>query len=313
MIIYLLKRIGEGLVLLLVVAALTFGLLAFTGSETARQIAGQTATAEQVAAKAAELGVDQPVVSRFIDWLSSAVTGDLGASWYSAQPVTTALANALPITLSIVLAGLLLAAVVSLLLGVAAAVRGGWVDRLVQVLAVVGFAVPSFVVALLLATVVGVNLGWLPATGYVPFAESPSGWLETITLPAISLSLGAIAATAQQIRGSMIDVLSMDYVRTLRSRGISERTLLFQHALRNAAPPSLTVLSLMFIGLVGGSVVVERVFGLQGIGTLANTAASSGDVPMVMGVTLVMVILVVVVNLLLDAAYGWLNPKVRVS
>jgi peptide/nickel transport system permease protein len=177
---------------------------------------------------------------------------------------------------------------------------------------VVGFAVPNFLVALLLALFVAVKWGLLPATGYTKFSESPGDWLKSITLPALALAVGATAATAQQVRGSMIDVLRMDYIRTLRSRGLSERSLLYKHALRNAAPPALTVLSLQFIGLVGGALVVEKVFGLNGIGSQVTLAAGQGDLPVVMGVVLVMVLIVVIVNLVMDVLYGWLNPKVRV-
>jgi peptide/nickel transport system permease protein len=183
---------------------------------------------------------------------------------------------------------------VSIALGVAAAVRRGWLDALVQGMAVVGFAVPSFLVGLLFAVFIAVKWKLLPATGYVPFGDSPTGWLKTITLPALALAVGATAATAQQVRGSMIDVLRMDYIRTLRSRGLNERSLL------------------QFIGLIGGAVVVEKVFGLNGIGSLITTASDQGDVPTVMGVVVLMVILVVVVNLIMDVLYGWLNPKVRV-
>ncbi|GAA4697476.1 ABC transporter permease [Phytohabitans rumicis] len=313
MIAFLVRRIVAGIILVFVIATVTFGLMSLTGQDPARAITGQTASPEQVSQKAAELGLDRSLPVRYVDWLSHAVRGDLGSSWFTNEPVTSALSNKLPVTLSIVLAGLLLSAVLSVVLGVAAAVRGGWLDRAVQGLAILGFAVPSFLVALLLALVVAVKLGWLPATGYVPLEQSPGEWLRSITLPAVALAVGAIAATAQQVRGSMVDVLRMDYIRTLRSRGVSERSLLFRHALRNAAPPALTVLSLQFIGLLSGAVVVEKVFGLAGIGSEANSAASQGDVPMVMGVVVVMVLMVVLVNLLIDIAYGWLNPKVRVS
>jgi peptide/nickel transport system permease protein len=309
---FLARRVVSGIVLIFVVSALMFALLSATGSDPARNIVGQTATQQQVAAKRAELGLDRPLVTRYGDWLGHAVRGDLGSSWFGGDAVKTALKDKLPVTLSIVIAGLLLSAVVSIVLGVAAAVKRGWLDGAVQSLAVVGFAIPSFLVALLLSLFVAVKWGLLPATGYTKFAESPSGWLQSIILPSVALAVGATAATAQQVRGSMIDVLRMDYIRTLRSRGLSERSLLYKHALRNAAPPALTVLSLQFIGLVGGALVVEKVFGLNGIGSQVALAANQGDLPVVMGVVLVMVLIVVVVNLIMDVLYGWLNPKVRV-
>ena len=309
---FLARRVVSGIVLIFVVSALLFALMSATGSNPARNIVGETATQQQVDAKSRELGLDRPLVTRYGDWLSHALSGDLGASWFGGDSVKTTLKNKLPVTLSIVVAGLLLSAIVSVILGVAAAVRRGWLDGTVQVLAVAGFAVPSFLVALLLALFVAVKWGLLPATGYTKFADSPTGWLESIALPAISLAVGATAATAQQVRGAMIDVLRMDYIRTLRSRGLSERSLLYKHALRNAAPPALTVLSLQFIALIGGALVVEKVFGLNGIGTQVALAAEQGDLPVVMGVVLVMVVIVVAINLVIDVLYGWLNPKVRV-
>jgi peptide/nickel transport system permease protein len=309
---FLARRVGAGIVLIFVVSALMFALMSATGSDAARNIVGQTATQQQVDAKSHELGLDRSLASRYVDWLGNAVRGDLGTSWFGGDTVTSALKNKLPVTLSIVIAGLLLSAIVSVILGVAAAVRRGWLDGTVQVLAVVGFAVPSFLVALLLALFVAVKWGLLPATGYTKFADSPADWLRSIALPAIALAVGATAATAQQVRGSMIDVLRMDYIRTLRSRGLSERSLLYKHALRNAAPPALTVLSLQFIALIGGALVVEKVFGLNGIGSQVALAADQGDLPVVMGVVLVMVLIVVAVNLVMDVLYGWLNPKVRV-
>ncbi|AXG77682.1 ABC transporter permease [Streptomyces paludis] len=310
---FLARRLLSGVVLVFVISTLTFVLMRMTGTDVARNIAGVTASSAQVAEKKTELGLDRPVFSQYLDWLGGALQGDLGRSWFSGDPVTATLTDKLPVTLSIVLGGLLLSAVVSVLLGVAAAVRGGVLDRVVQVVAVIGFALPSFLVALILAFFVGVKWGLLPATGYTTFAESPGAWAQSVILPSLSLAVGAIAATAQQVRGSMLDILAKDYIRTLRSRGLSNRSLLLKHALRNAAPAALTVLGLQFIGLVGGAVVVEKVFGLAGIGSTANVAAGQGDVPLLMGVVVVMVTLVVVVNLLLDVAQGWLNPKVRVG
>ena len=313
MLMFFLRRFLSGIVLVLVAASAIFGLMSLSDDAVARSIAGQTASPEQVAAKAAELGLDQPLFTRYVDWLSALLQGDLGTSWYSGQPVGTLISAKLPVTLSILLVGLFAAAVLAVLIGVAAAVKGGWVDRAVQSLAILGFAVPSFLLALVLSVTFAVNWRIFPAVGFVPLSESFSGWIMSVTLPATALAIGAMAATAQQVRGSMLDVLGADYVRTLRSRGLSERSLLFRHALRNAVPPALTVLGLQFIGLVGGAIVVERVFGLYGIGTEIFSASSGGDQPVVLGITVVLVIIIVLVNLLMDVAYGVLNPKVRVA
>ena len=313
MLVFLLRRIAAGVVLVVVVATATFLLLSLTGTDVARNILGETASPAQVSAKAHELGLDEPLVVRYGHWIDAAVHGDLGQSWFTGDSVNQSLANTLPVTLSIVLVGMLIALVLSIALGTVAALRGGWVDRVVQFAAVLGTAIPSFLIALVLAVVMAVQLGLLPATGYVALGTSPSGWLQSVILPAVALAVAATAATAMQVRGALIDVLRADFVRTLRSRGLSTRSVVYRHALRNAAPPALTVLALQFIGLIGGAVVVEKVFGLPGIGTLANSAAVRGDAPVLLGTVVVTVAVVVAVNLLLDLAYGWLNPKVRVS
>jgi peptide/nickel transport system permease protein len=308
---FLARRVGEAIVLVMGVTILTFALMNAISGTVARQIVGQTAPQSAVDAKAAELGLNQPLPLRYGEWFAGAVHGDFGASWYSGEPVTNLLGSNVPITLSLVICSIVLSAVLSVIIGVAAAVRGGWVDRVLQVLAVTGFSFPSFVLGLLLALVFAVQLGWLPAVGYTPITEDPGLWFASITLPTIALAVQVIASTSQQVRGSMVDVLQSDFVRTLRSRGIAPRSLYLLHGLRSAAPPALTVLGLQTIGLIGGTVVVEKVFGLQGLGTAIVTGATQGDVPIVMGVVTIMVLIIVVINLLIDLAYAWLNPKVR--
>ncbi len=311
MVVFLIRRLLAGILLVILVASATYIMLNYTGSDVARNIVGETATPEQALAKAAELGLDRPLGARYFDWLGTTLSGDLGKSWFNNVPVSTTLFNGLPVTLSIIFGALVLSALLSVILGSLAAVRAGWFDKTVQASAVLADSIPGFLVALVLAMVIAVNLGWLPATGFVPFQRSAVEWLRSITLPSIALAFGATAATTLQLRGSMLDVLRLDYVRTLRSRGLSDRRVVFKHVLRNAAPPALTVLSLQFIGLVGGAVIVEKVFGLHGIGSIATSAAVQGDAPVVLGVVIVMVLIVVAVNLIADLAYGWLNPKVR--
>ena len=310
---FLLRRLGAGVVLVFVIATLTFFLTTLTGSDPARRILGPTATASAVAAKSAELGLDRPALARYWSWLTGAVHGDFGNSWYTSQPATKLISTALPVSLSLVLVAIALTAVISVWLGVTAAIRGGWLDRVLQAVSIVAFAVPNFLVGLVLSLVFAVQLGLFPALGYTPIGTDPGAWLASITLPAIALTIGAVATVAAQTRGSMIDVLQQDYIRTLRSRGLPARSVLYKHALRNAAPASLTILSLQFIALISGAVVIEKVFGLNGLGQLATSAASQGDVPLVLAVVVVTVLIVVVVNLFVDLALGWLNPKVRIS
>jgi peptide/nickel transport system permease protein len=313
MIIFIVKRLLSGVLLLLAVSLVAYTMLYVGGGDIARRLLGDNATAEVVAQRAAELGLDRPFIIQYADWLGGAVTGDLGRSWFTSQEVLVDVMNRLPVTLSIVIGAVLVAAVVSVILGVFAALRGGWLDGIVQVISVIGFSIPNFLIALGLVVVFAINLGWFKATGYIPFAVSPSGWVASVTLPIIALSLATIATVTQQVRGSVIDAMSRDYVRTLQTRGLSMRTVVFQHVLRNAGGPALAVLAVQFIGLLGGAIVIEQIFALPGVGQLTVQATMIGDIPVVMGVVITTAILVVIINLLIDLAQAALNPKVRLS
>jgi len=309
---FIAKRLTSGFLLLLVISTLTYFLLFFSSSSVARNLLGDSATSAQVVAKAHELGLDRPLLPRYFEWLGHALTGDLGVSWYSNQPIVNSLVSRLPVTMTLVLFAIVLAAVLATVLGMTAAVKGGWVDRTVQFLAVVGFSVPNFVVAIVVIMLFAINWMLLPATGWVPITDSFSGWLLSLILPVTALVIATIASAAQQIRSAFKDVLSRDWVRTLRSRGINNTEILFKHVLRSAAPAGLTVLSLQFVGMLGGSVIIEKIFALPGIGQLAVDSTSQGDTPVVMGIVVYSVIVVIVVNLAVDLINGWLNPKVRV-
>lgn len=309
---FLAHRALSGLVAAFVVATLVFFVVQTFGPDPARSLLGKYANADTIARKQHELGVDRPVAVQFADWLGGVLTGDLGHSWATTRTVSSALADAVPITLTIATGALLLAGLLAVVLGIAAAERGGWIDAILQVLVVVGFAVPGFWLALVLASTLAVQLGWFPATGYTPPSVSIGGWLRSITLPIAALCVSITAALAQQLRNSILEVSRQDFVRTLRSQGIPQRTILFRHILRNAASPMLTVASLQFIGALSGAVIIERVFGLRGIGSLLETASAKGDLPILMGVVLFSVVAVVIVNLVIDIAIGWVNPKVRV-
>lgn len=313
MLTFIVRRVLAGIILVLAVSVVAFTLLYAGGGDIARRILGQNASAETVALRAEQLGLNQPLPVQYWNWLSNAVAGDFGVSWFTSQPVTTSLSSRLTVTLTLVIGTTIVAAIVSVVLGILAARRGGWVDGLVQFIAVIGFAVPGFLIALYLVLFFAIELGWFKATGYIPFTTSVSGWLSSITLPIAALSLSAIAAVAQQVRGSVTDALSRDYVRTLRARGLGMNRVVYLHVLRNAGGPALAVLAVQFVGLLGGAVIVEQVFALPGIGQLTVSATSSGDIPVVMGVVVATAVIVVIVNLLIDLAQAALNPKVRLS
>lgn len=308
---FILRRLGAGVALIFVVTAVTFVFVFSGGANIARNIMGSEATQAQVAAKAASLGLDQPLWKQYVNWVGKAVGGNLGKSFLNGQSVTDAMALRIPVTLSVVVFTLILTCILSVALGVIAARRGGVWDRLVQALSVVGFSLPSYWIALVLVVFIALPFpGVFPATGYVAPSVSITAWLACLTLPAIALTVGGVASISQQVRGSLLDVMRQDYIRTLRSRGIPERAVVYRHGLRNAASPALTVLGIHVVSLLGGSIIIERVFALPGIGTLAISASQSSDIPVLLGVVTFMVVVVVIVNLIVDLVNAWLNPKV---
>lgn len=313
MIPFILKRLGSGVVVLLAVSILTFSLLYVSSGSIARNILGDQATPEQLAVKEAELGLDQPIITRYFSWLTSALGGDLGASWFTSEPVANALTTRIPVTMTMVVVAMIFISIIATLIGVAAAVKRGWVDRVVQIGAIIGDSIPGFVIGIILVTILAIQMGLFPATSTISPGVGADAWVLSLTLPVIALLINGVTGGAQQIRSAVIKQLERDYVRTLRSRGIGEREVLFKHVLRSAAPAGLTVLSLQLIGMLGGVVILESIFALPGMGPMAVTATIQSDQPVVMGVVMYTVAVVIVVNLIVDMLNGWLNPKVRVS
>lgn len=313
MLTFTLRRLVSGVGLLIVISIGAYTLLFFSSSSIARNILGEQATPEQIALKEAELGLDQPLPVRYVDWARAALQGDLGESWFNGEPVAATIQGRLPVTLVLMFVSIILVALIATALGVLAAVRRGWVDKTVQIGAVIGDAIPGFVLAIFLVTILAVNLGWFPAVATIRPGAGVEAWIVSLTLPVIAIVVNYVTSSAQQIRSAVIKELDKDYVRTLRSRGLGEREIVLKNVLRSAAPAGLTVLSLQFIGLLGGVVILEQIFAIPGFGALAVNATVLSDIPLVMGVVIVSVVLVIIVNLLVDIAQGALNPKVRLS
>ncbi|SEC06883.1 peptide/nickel transport system permease protein [Streptomyces sp. 2131.1] len=310
---FIARRIAAGAVLLVVISFLSYLLLSVPHIDVGRQLLGESASQSAIDAKNASLGLDEPVLRQYANWFAHAVRGDLGTSWFTSEDVGQAVGNRLPVTASLMLGVTAVTTVLAFLLGVWAGVRRGAADRFVQVLGVVGYALPGFLLTLVLVLVFAVRLRWFPAIGYTGFTDSPSGWLSTITLPVLSLSVASVAGVSQQVRGAVIDALRQDYVRTLRARGLPASRIVFKHVLRNASAPALSVLGMQFVGLLGGAVLVEQIFGLPGIGSMTVTYTARGDIPVIMALVMLTVVGVVLINLLVDILIGWLNPKARVA
>jgi len=306
------RRCVMAVPLLFVVSALTFLLVSLTPGNAAQEILGTSATPAEYAAFNRALGLNLPLYEQYWDWLRHALTGNLGQSIFTGQPVVQAIGQRLPVTLSLLVGALAVSAVIGVGLGVFSALRGGAGGRAADVLALIGFSLPAFWVGAELIVIFAVWLNWFPATGYVSVSDSPAGWLRSLILPVAALALYGIASLAKQTREAMLDVLASEHIRMARVNGISPVSIVFRHALRNASIRVVTVLGLLAVGLLGGTVLVENVFALPGLGSLMVTAATQHDLPVVAGMVVYFTVIVVAINLLVDVAYVWLNPRVRV-
>lgn len=308
---YAAKRLASGAVLVVGISTIAFLLLSFGAGNVARERLGLSASQEQVDQLNAELGRNDPIPTQFGRWAADAVRGDFGGSWFGPQQVTDLISQRAPVTLTLVVGSLLLATILAVALGTFAALKGGKIDRAVQFIGVIGFAIPGFLIAFGLVVLLAIEFQIFRATGYTRPSDSVSEWLRSVTLPIVSLTFGSLAALSLQIRGTVRDTLDLDYVRTLRSRGLGKRRVVYKHVLRNSAGPALSILGVQFIGLFGGAVIIEQIFAIQGLGTTAVDSSNAGDVPVVMGLVVFTAVVVVVVNLLVDLINAWLNPKVR--
>jgi len=311
---YIARRIISTIPMLVLVGLITFLLIHITPGDPAAVVAGENASLQAIEEARHRLGLDQPFLVQFATWLTAVLHGDLGTSFTSGKPVTELIFDRLPITLSLTTGATLIGLLIAVPPGVFAATqRNSWLDRTTIFFTSLGIAAPEFFIGLLLVLLVALELGWLPATGYIPFADDPVEWAARLTLPSITLGVGVAAELARQVRGAMIDVLSRDYIQTARAKGLSTFAIIIKHGLKNAAIPVVTVLGLQVRRLLGGTVIVEQIFAMNGVGSLAVRAVFLRDLPVLLGVALVTAIVVLLVNLLVDMSYGYFDPKVRAT
>ena len=279
----------------------TFALGAASGSNPAAVALGEVATQADVDRLNQVFGLDRPFLVRYIDWISGAVTGDLGTSWFTSIPVADSIAQAFPVSLSIAVGAILLALLFGLTGGVLAAIsRGGVVDRLITLLSTVSVTVPAFVAAIALILLFAYAIPIFPVAGYVPPEKNLGGWLMCLVLPSIALSLDAGADIARQLRTSLVGTLQENYVVGARVHGLAPGRIVFRHALPIASTPALSVLGVHAPRLVGGAVITEVIFGMPGLGQLANRSALQGDIPVVQGVLLVTIAMIVVIGAIIN-------------
>jgi peptide/nickel transport system permease protein len=307
------RRILFAVPQLVIVSGLSFTLISLTPGNAAQTILGLNATPTAEAALRQQLGLNLPLWHQYWNWLSKAVTGNFGVSPFTGQPVSQVIGQRLPVTLSLVVGALLVSLIVGVAVGMVSALRGGLIGRALDVLALIGFALPAFWVGAELIVLFAVRLHWFPAVGYTGFSTSPSGWVKSLVLPVTALALGGVAGIAKQTREAMLEVLGTEYIRMTWASGISARAIIFRHVLKNSAIRILTVLGVQAVSLLAGTIFVESVFGLPGLGSTVATAALQHDLPTVQGIAVVFTIIVVAVNILIDLAYAWINPRVRVS
>jgi peptide/nickel transport system permease protein len=297
---------------LLLVSLLAFLLIQLVPGDPARLVAGEEATEEQLVAIRSQFGFDQPVVRQYVSWMGSLLRGDLGESLFTGEDVTSVITRRLPVSLSLTVLALGVAVVGGLLIGgLAAATAGSWCDRACVVAMSIGLAVPGFWLAGMLVVVFVVQLGWFPVLGYSPLRESPVDWVRHLALPAVALGVEPAAELARHARGALVDALRQDYVRTARSKGLRRFQVFAKHAAKNAMIPVVTVVGTQAARLLGGAVVIEVMFGLPGIGTLAIDAVLRSDIPVIQGVVLVGALSVLIINAIVDVSYYALDPRLR--
>jgi peptide/nickel transport system permease protein len=309
---YIVRRVLATIPVMAVVALFVFSLLYIAPGDPAAVIAGDQATPEDVERIRASLGLDRPYLVRFADWLWDILNGNLGTSIFTNLPVSTMIAQRIEPTLSLMVVTILLAVSVAVPMGVVAAWKQGTMaDRAVMGFAVLGFSVPVFVVGYVLAYVFALELDWLPVQGYTPISQGFLPWIENLILPAIALGTVYIALIARITRATMLEVLSQDYIRTARAKGVGQRAILFLHALKNAAVPIVTVIGIGIALLIGGAVVTESVFAIPGLGRLTVDAILRRDYPVIQGVVLLFSFVYVLVNLAIDLLYTLFDPRIR--
>ena len=309
---YIVRRLLGVIPVMLVVGIFVFSLLHLAPGDPAAIIAGDNATEANVARIRASLGLDRPLLEQFASWAWATVRGDLGVSMFSNIAVTTMVQQRVGPTVSLALTTMLVAISIAITLGILAAWKAGsLLDRAVMALAVTGFSVPVFVVGYILVYFFALQLHWLPVQGYVPLSEGLWPWLRHLVLPSVALGLAYVALIARITRASMLEVLAEDYIRTASAKGVATLPMLLRHALKNAAVPIVTVIGIGVALLMSGVVITESVFNIPGVGRLVVDAIQRRDYPIIQGVMVVFAAVYVLINLVIDILYSFIDPRIR--
>ena len=312
---YIARRLLAAVPLVLLISVGVFALSFVIPGDTARSLAGGLhATPDQVQKVTQQLGLNHPVVVQYWHWLTNALHGNLGMSLYDKSSVSNAIVHRFPITLSLALGGLFVMLLLGIPAGIAAGTHpGSAIDRLVTLGTSAAIAIPDFWLSIVLVIIFAVKVHWLPSIGYVSFTTSPLQWARHLLLAWIALGIGGAAPLARQLRGAMIDVLDQDYIRTASAKGLPRRSIVYKHALKNAAVAPVTILGIQFAYLLGGTVIIEGIFSIPGLGNYFQSALLTKDLPVIQGVILVIALTFIFLNLAVDVFYAYLNPKVRLG
>jgi peptide/nickel transport system permease protein len=312
---YIARRLAAIVPLLLFVSVIIFAMTQAIPGDPARNILGTRATPQAVTILRHKLGVDRPAVAQYFSWLGKALHGDLGKSWYhQTESVSDQIRVRLPITANMAVGALVVTVLLGLPLGLIAGTRPqSHADRAVTLGTSAAIAAPDFWLAMMLIVFFAVKVHWFPAISYVPFNRSPVEWFRHLFLVWIAVGIPGAASFARQLRGALIDSLEQDYVRTARAKGLRGSVVVLKHALKNASLVPVTVLGLQFAYTLGGTVVLERIFSFNGMGAYFFSALDLKDVPIIQGVTLLVAVTFITVNLVVDIMYAYLNPKVRLG
>ncbi|MEH6991482.1 ABC transporter permease [Neobacillus drentensis] len=309
---FLVRRLLLTIPILFLVSILTFSLIHMIPGDPARVILGQEATPEAYESLRAELGLDKPIVVQYVTWVGNVVTGDLGLSITDRVPVTELISQRLPATVELTIGTFVVALLIAFPAGILAAVRRGTViDYTSTFIALGGMSIPSFWLAMMAIIYFSVELGWLPASGYVPFSENPVQNLMAMILPCLATGLRESAVLMRMLRSSLLEVVNMDFVRTAKAKGLNEVKTILGHVLRNAMIPVVTTSGLMIAGLLGGLVITESIFSIPGFGRLIVESVFKRDYVTVQGAILVSAVLVVFVNLIVDILYAVIDPRIK--
>lgn len=311
---FLARRVAYSAVVLLGVAVVVFALVHLVPGDPVRLALGTRYTPEAYQALRAASGLDKPVVEQFFGYLGRAVSGDLGVSFRNGDPVTMILLERLPATVSLAFAGIAIALLIAVPAGIYSALREGRLsDALIRVGSQFGVSVPDFWMGILLIALFASTLQWLPTSGYRPLLEDPAGWLRHLVLPALTVGLVAGAILTRYVRSAVLEVAAMGYVRTARSKGLAPRVVTLRHTVRNALIPVFTITGIQLATIMSGVIVVEVVFAWPGLGRLVYNAVAARDYPLIQGTVLLVAALFLLVNLIVDALYAVVDPRIRLS